>query len=122
MEDQELAEQGEENLEFMPYLFGDRHSLQARKAAFVGLTAETTREDMLCAVLAAYRGRLREAAKEVSATVGRAPYRVVTSGGYDISSLGFHRRSALNRSTLTPLETAVIRGAAVLAAATLEKA
>ncbi len=122
IEDQKLAVEGEENLEFIPYLFGDRHSLQPRKAAFIGLTAETTREDMLCAVLAAYSVRLHEAAYEVSTAIGRPPDRVVTSGGYDISSLGFHRRSALNRSTLTPLETAVIRGAAVLAATTLEKA
>ena len=46
---------------------------------------------------------------------------VWASGGFDISSLSHHRRSAFDHSNLIPLEAAVIRGAAVLAARTLEK-
>lgn len=107
--------------EFIPYLFGNRHSLEPLTGGFLNLTAENSREDMLCAVLAAYRRSLREASREISAAVGRPLYRVVTSGGFDISSLGFHRRAALDRSTLTPLEAAVVRGAAVLTAMALEQ-
>lgn len=121
VEDQMVAEEPGEVVEFAPYLFGSRHDLQPRRAAFSGLTAETTREEMLCAVLAAYRRCLHDVSQEVAAAVGRPLYRVVTSGGYDISSLGFHRRAAFNRSSLTPIEAAVVRGAAILAARALEK-
>jgi len=36
---------------FKPYLAGDRHSLSARKGSFTGLTLDSTREDMLLALL-----------------------------------------------------------------------
>ncbi|MBN2288920.1 MAG: hypothetical protein JXQ83_06265 [Candidatus Glassbacteria bacterium] len=122
IEDQSVEGEGVQLLEFIPYLHGYRHSLEPKKAAFLGLSSETTREDMLCAVLVAYRRFLHEATQEVAAAVGRPLVNVVTSGGYDISALGFHRRAALSRSTLIPLEAAVVRGAAVLAAMALENA
>ncbi|MCE5270336.1 hypothetical protein LLH00_03535 [bacterium] len=121
VEDQMVAEEPGEVVEFAPFLFGSRHDLSPLRASFTGLTADTTREDMLCAVLASYRKWLHDASQEVAAVVGRPLYRVVTSGGYDISSLGFHRRAAFNRSSLTPIEAAVLRGAAILAARALEK-
>ncbi|MBW7996118.1 MAG: hypothetical protein FVQ81_06005 [Candidatus Glassbacteria bacterium] len=116
-----LEEEQGESLELLPHLFGDMHSFQQRKAGFVGLTSSTTREDMLCAVLAAYRRCLREAGRDVAAVVARPLYAAVTSGGFDIASLAHHRRSAFYRSNLFPLEAAVIRGAAVLAARALER-
>ena len=121
LEDQSVAENRGQTLEFIPYLHGHRHSLEPKKAAFNGISSETTREDMLCAVLVSYRSFLHEAAQEVAAAVGRPLSSVVTSGGYDISALGFHRRAALSRSTLIPLEAAVVRGAAILATMALEK-
>jgi sugar (pentulose or hexulose) kinase len=121
LDEQEIGVEVEGIPEFIPYIFGNRHSLEPQKGGFINITAETTREDMLCAVLAAYRIKLREASQEIAAAVSRPLYRTVTSGGFDISSLGFHRRAALKRSTLTPIEAAIIRGAAVLAARTLEK-
>jgi len=121
LEQQELAAEMGSMPEFIPYLFGNRHSLEPQRGGFLGLSAETTKEDMLCAVLVSYRRALLKASQEVAAAVGRPLYKVVTSGGYDLSPLGFHRRAALSRCTLTPLEAAVVRGAAVLAARTLEK-
>jgi len=121
LEDQSVSENRGQMLEFIPYLHGHRHSLELKRAAFTGLNSESTREDMLCAVLVAYRNFLHDAAQEVAAAVGRPLVNVVTSGGYDISALGFHRRAALSRSTLIPLEAAVVRGAAILATMALEK-
>jgi xylulokinase len=115
IEDQDVSESIEETLEFIPYLHGYRHSIEPQKAAFTGISSETTREDMLCAVLVAYRRYLHEAAMEIAAAINRPLHHVVTSGGYDISALGFHRRAALSRSTLIPIEAAVLRGAAILA-------
>ncbi|QNO15821.1 sugar kinase [Alkalicella caledoniensis] len=38
-------------VEFMPYLAGDRQSLEKKRGAFTGLTLDTTREDMLVSIL-----------------------------------------------------------------------
>jgi sugar (pentulose or hexulose) kinase len=41
----------ETDVKFKPYLAGDRHSLGKKKGAFTGLTFESTREDLLLALL-----------------------------------------------------------------------
>jgi xylulokinase len=66
--------------EYIPFLGGDRYSLERSKASFEGVTLETTREDMLLSVIrgnALYHGRhLMEVAGRVR--LGR---KVVTTGG-----------------------------------------
>lgn len=42
---------GKTTAEFLPYLAGDRHSLTPKKGAFEGLTLDTTRKDMLAAII-----------------------------------------------------------------------
>ncbi len=39
------------DVRFAPYLAGDRHSISQKKAAFRGITLESTREDLLAALL-----------------------------------------------------------------------
>lgn len=39
------------NVEFLPYLVGDRQSLTPKKASFTGITIDTKREDLLAAIL-----------------------------------------------------------------------
>lgn len=38
-------------IKFLPYLAGDRHSLRKKRGVFSGLTLDSTREDMLAAIL-----------------------------------------------------------------------
>lgn len=38
-------------VEFLPYLAGDRHSLEKKRGGFTGLTLDTRREDMLMSIL-----------------------------------------------------------------------
>ncbi|RKL62589.1 sugar kinase [Thermoanaerobacteraceae bacterium SP2] len=38
-------------VEFLPYLAGDRHSLEKKRGGFTGLTLDTKREDMLMSIL-----------------------------------------------------------------------
>lgn len=48
----EAAKKGNpKNVRFLPHLSGDRHSLRKKRGGFSGLTADTTREDMLLALL-----------------------------------------------------------------------
>ncbi|MDI3525672.1 MAG: xylulokinase [Candidatus Atribacteria bacterium] len=42
---------GKPRVRFYPYLAGDRHSINQRRARFSNLTLDTTREEMLCALL-----------------------------------------------------------------------
>ena len=66
--------------EYVPFLGGNRYSLDRMKAAFSGLTLETTREDLLLALIrgnAIYHGRhLAEVGAMVQ--LGR---KVATTGG-----------------------------------------
>jgi sugar (pentulose or hexulose) kinase len=65
---------------YAPYLAGSRYSLEPLKAAFTGMTLETTRDDMLVALIrgnAVYHG---EHLEEVGARVPLAR-RVHTTGG-----------------------------------------
>lgn len=66
--------------EYVPFLGGSRYSLELKKAAFDGVTLETTRDDMLLALIrgnARYHGEhLREVGRLVK--LGR---KVVTTGG-----------------------------------------
>lgn len=41
----------ETEVTFLPYLTGDRHSLEKKRGGFLGLTLNTTREDMLMSIL-----------------------------------------------------------------------
>ncbi len=65
---------------YVPFLGGSRYSLEQKKAAFDGVTLETTREDLLLSVIrgnAAYHGdHLKEVGRMVK--LGR---KVVTTGG-----------------------------------------
>lgn len=45
---------------FLPYLSGDRQSLEPKRGAFNGLTLETTRKDMLAAILLGIHGPMIE--------------------------------------------------------------
>lgn len=43
-------------VKFLPYLAGDRHSLRKKRGVFSGLTLDSTREDMLRAILMGIQG------------------------------------------------------------------
>lgn len=72
---------------YVPYLAGSRYSLDPLKAAFTGVTLETTREDMLVALIrgnALYHG---EHLKEVGARVPLARKVHTTGGGAGIRGI-----------------------------------
>ena len=66
--------------EYAPYLAGSRYSLDALKAAFTGVTLETTRDDMLVALI---RGNALYAGGHLKEVGARAPLarKVHTTGG-----------------------------------------
>ncbi|GHT63161.1 hypothetical protein FACS1894110_00350 [Spirochaetia bacterium] len=48
------------NVEFTPYISGDRQSLEPKKASFNGITLESTREDFLAAILLGIHEPIRQ--------------------------------------------------------------
>ena len=59
----------ESSITYVPYLMGSRYSLEPLKAEFLGLTAETTREELLAALIRGLCDYQREHLKEISIEV-----------------------------------------------------
>ena len=70
----------ESQVTYVPFLLGSRYSLEPLKAEFLGLTPETTREELLAALVRGLCGYQRENLKEVSIEMPLAD-RIVVSGG-----------------------------------------
>ena len=63
-----------------PFLGGDRHQIDLKLASFTNVALDTTREDLLAAVLVAMRDGHRAACAALGVTPG-SPTRVVLTGG-----------------------------------------
>ena len=70
----------ESQVAYIPYLLGSRYSLEPLKAEFRGLTAETSREEMLAALVRGLYEYQRENLKEVSLEMPLKD-RILVSGG-----------------------------------------
>ena len=63
-----------------PFLGGDRHVIELRLASFVNVGLDTTREDLLAAVLHAMRDGHRQACAAIGVVPG-TPTRIILTGG-----------------------------------------
>jgi xylulokinase len=81
-EQQSLGELGENQVYFLPYLMGERspHNDPFAKGAFVGMSLDTGRGDMLQAVFEGVAYALRDSL-EVARSLGVAPERTTICGG-----------------------------------------
>ncbi len=70
----------ESGVRYIPYLMGSRYSLLPLKAEFLGLTQETTREEMLAALVRGLCEYQRENLKEIGIELNLHE-RIVVSGG-----------------------------------------
>lgn len=98
---------------YVPYLMGSRYSLESLKAGFSGLTEETTREELLAAVVRGLCEYQREHLEEISIKV---PLKgeIMVSGGAVNSSL-IRAKTKWMRNCDYTLETdSSLRGAAML--------
>ena len=73
---------GENRVFYLPYLMGERspHNDPDARAAFIGMSMDTTREDMTLAVLEGVAFGLRDSL-EVARSIGAAPERTKICGG-----------------------------------------
>lgn len=81
-EQQGIRKLGENHVYYLPYLMGERspHNDPDARAAFLGMSMDTTREDMTLAVLEGVAFGLRDSL-EVARSIGVAPERTKICGG-----------------------------------------
>ncbi len=81
-EQKEITGLGENRVFWLPYLMGERspHNDPDIRAAFIGMSMDTTREDMTLAVLEGVAFGLRDSL-EVARSIGAAPERTEICGG-----------------------------------------
>lgn len=118
-EQERLGRLGENHVYFLPYLMGERspHNDPLAKAAFIGMSMDTTRGEMLQAVFEGVAFALRDSI-EVARKLGAAPKRTTICGGGAKSALW--RKIVANVLNM-PVDTAEVEegpayGGAILAA------
>ena len=81
-EQEDAAGLGENQVFFLPYLMGERspHNDPDARAAFIGMSMDTTRADMTLAVLEGVAFGLRDSL-EAARSIGAAPKRTMLCGG-----------------------------------------
>jgi xylulokinase len=103
----------ESGVTYVPYLMGSRYSLEPLKAAFTGLTAETSREELLAALVKGLCRYQREHLKEISMEVPLAKEIHVTGGATSPAFIQAKRRW-MRDSVYLHQEESSMKGAALL--------
>lgn len=103
----------ESGVSYTPYLMGSRYSLAPLKAEFLGLTQETTRAEMLAALVRGLCGYQRENLKEVSLEMNLDETIVVSGGAVNEAIIKAKKRWMRNCAYHFESESSM-RGAALL--------
>ncbi|MFB3777004.1 MAG: FGGY-family carbohydrate kinase [Bryobacteraceae bacterium] len=100
---------------YTPYLMGSRYSLQPLKAEFLGLTQETTREELMAAMVKGLAEYQREHLKEISLVQPIKPVVHVTGGATNPSIINAKKKWMLGNAEYIWEEQSSVKGAAMLA-------
>jgi xylulokinase len=111
----------ESGVTYVPYLMGSRYSLEPLKAAFTGLTAETSREEMLAALVKGLCRYQREHLREISMEVPLAKQIHVTGGAVSPAFIRA-KKTWMRDSVYVHQEESSMKGAALLGLKYLNKA
>jgi xylulokinase len=101
-------------VEYQPYLLGSRYSVEPLRASFAGMTAGTTREELLAALVRGLATYQREHLKEIALRVPLAGDIYVTGGALNESVLNAKRKWLLDTNYLYREQSSLL-GAAQLA-------
>ncbi len=104
---------------YVPYLMGSRYSLEALKAEFRGLTQETSREELLAALVRGLCAYQRENLKEVAIEMPLAAEIIVSGGAVNEALIRAKTRWMRNCSYRFETESS-LKGAALLGQKYLE--
>ncbi|GAB4365635.1 MAG: hypothetical protein Kow009_02400 [Spirochaetales bacterium] len=109
----------ESTVRYTPFLMGSRYSLEPLKAEFKGMNQETTREELLVAMVRGMAEYQRAHLKEVALEVPLAPEIFVTGGAVSEALIRVKQRW-MRQGTYIYREQSSLRGAALLAKEYLE--
>lgn len=104
---------------YIPYLMGSRYSLEPLRGGFVNLTKETTREEMLSAMVKGLYEYQREHVKEVAVELALTDTIVVTGGAVN-DTLIKAKQKWMKRGAYVYKEQSSMLGAAMLGRRRLE--
>jgi sugar (pentulose or hexulose) kinase len=103
----------ESGVSYIPYLMGSRYSQEPMKAEFLGLTPETTRDELLAAMVRGLCGYQREHLKEIAIEQPLAG-QIVVSGGA-VNDVLIHAKTAwMHRCRYRYEAESSMKGAALL--------
>ena len=111
----------ESGVTYVPYLLGSRYSLEPLKAEFVGLTAETTREELLAALIKGLCQYQREHLDEIGNQVPLKEEIHVTGGAVNPAIIRAKKKWMKDCHYIHEEESSM-KGAALLALKYLEQA
>ncbi|MFA6472655.1 MAG: hypothetical protein WCU00_11510, partial [Candidatus Latescibacterota bacterium] len=111
----------ESGVSYVPFLMGSRYSQQPLKAEFLGMTHETSREELLAAMVRGLCGYQREHLKEIGLDVSLNGAIHVTGGAVNEAVIRAKTRWMRN-CTYVPEEESSMKGAAMLGRKYLELA
>ena len=109
----------ESTVTYTPYLMGSRYALEPLKGEFLGLTPESTREEMVAAMVRGLAAYQREHLKEISLVQPIKPVVHVTGGAVNPSLIKAKSKWMLPGAQYIFEEQSSMRGAAMLAASCL---
>jgi xylulokinase len=105
---------------YVPYLMGSRYSLEPLKAAFSGLTQETSREELLAAMVRGLCEYQRQNLKEISTKIS-VKKEILVSGGAVNPSLIRAKKKWMRDGEFTFETESSLKGAAMLGREHLER-
>jgi len=105
---------------YVPYLMGSRYSLEPLKAEFSGLTPETTREELLAAMVRCLCAYQRENLKEISIEMPLKKEILVSGGAVNPSLIRAKMKWMRNCKYIFETESS-LKGAALLGQKYLER-
>jgi xylulokinase len=110
----------ESTVTYTPYLMGSRYSLEPLKAEFLGMTPETTREELMAAMVRGLAEYQREHLEEIALVQPIKPVVHVTGGAVNPSLMNAKRKWMLPGAEYIFEEQSSMKGAAMLALKNLE--
>ncbi len=105
----------ESSVTYTPYLMGSRYSLAPLKAEFLGMTQETTREELMAAMVKGLAEYQREHLKEISLVQAIKPVVRVTGGAVNPVLIEAKKKWMLGGAEYVFEEQSSMKGAAMLA-------
>lgn len=100
---------------FLPYLSGDRQSLEPKTGGFTGLTLDSTRRDMLAAVMVGIHQHILDTVKACEQLMPNMGKEIKMSGGFVTDAVLEFKQRLLPGYKLIPKDNCTLLGNAILA-------